>query len=406
MKVEDRIAKARIGLLLNHPFLGTLALNLRVKDGDSIGCQTMGTDGRSLFYNREFVKKLTDDELVGVIAHELGHVIYQHVLEWRRASTKEYPEIFTMAQEYVVNDMVMNMFGLKLPGKPFLDKDYFGMYTEQVYCELLKKLKPQKSQSYAAMVERGMVDQHGLGQPGAGEGEGGEDGKGGGKGITPSEHGTTPNLAKELDQLSKDIKLQIAQAANAARMRGKLPAGLERIIDDVLETKIPWRAMLAEFLCGTAHDDFSWKVPNRRHLYRGVILPALRSESIELAICIDTSGSIDKETLSDFWGEIRAIMAAFPSYKLHLMGCDAQVHSYQAVAPWDEVDIDSLLKGGGGTSLVPALLKIEEEGLTPRALLYLTDGYSEFGDEPPYPVLHVIKGGFEDVPWGRVVHLD
>ena len=121
---------------------------------------------------------------------------------------------------------------------------------------------------------------------------------------------------------------------------------------------------------------------------------------------IDTSGSIGQEELTAFWGEVRGIMGAFTSYTLHLMGCDADVHSYQVVGPWDEIDINALLKGGGGTALSPAFERLEDEGITPRALVYLTDGYSDYGEEPPYPVLHVIKGNFTGVPYGREVHID
>lgn len=396
MEVKERIVTARVNLLLNHPFLGTLALYLRVVDGSSTGCPTMGTDGRRLYYNKEFVEKLTDAELCGVVAHEIGHIIYQHVLEWRRASTNEFPEIFTMAQEYVVNEMVVNMFRLKLPGTPFLDSDYFGMYTEQVYEELLKKLKPRKmsKEELADMLKKGMVDEHGLGQPE------------GGKGADGKKRTTGAGLEKELDQLARDIKIQIGQAANVARTRGKLPGGLERLIGDILEPKISWREALAEYLSGMARDDYSWKVPNRRHIYRGVVLPSLRSESIEIAVAIDTSGSINKDDLTAFWIEVVGIMNAFQSYTLHLMGCDSAVHSYQVVEPWDEVDLDALLKGGGGTALSPVFQKLEDEGIVPRVLVYLTDGYSDYGEEPQYPVLHVIRGRFTGAPYGREVHME
>lgn len=396
MKAKERITIARVQLLLNHPFLGTLALYLRVVDGSSTGCPTMGTDGRNLYYNEEFVEKLTNLELLGVIAHEIGHIIYQHVLEWRRASTKEFPILFTMAEEYVVNEMVVRMFRLTLPGEPFLDSDYYDMYTEQVYQELLKKFKPQKlsMEELTNMLKKGMVDEHGLGQPC------------GGKDADGKERKTLSELKKEHDQLAKDLKLQIARAANAAKMKGKLPAGLERLIDEVLEPKIPWRVVLAEYLSGISRDDYSWKVPNRRHVHRGVVLPSLKSESIEIAVAIDTSGSINKDDLTAFWSEVVGIMNAFQSYTLHLMGCDSDVHSYQVVRPWDEVDLNALLKGGGGTALPPVFQKLEDESITPRVLVYLTDGHSDYGEEPPYPVLHVIRGGFTGAPYGREVRME
>jgi len=406
LKAEDLISRARIKFLLGDkkqdktkswPFLGTLALGLRVREGAGVGCKTMATDGRNLFYNQEFVESMTDEERLGVLAHEIGHVIYSHVLEWRRPSTKEFPEIFTMAQEYVVNDMVVNMFGLTLPGKPYYDKAYSGMYTEQVYRKLIKKLKPQKSKSFAAELGERMVDQHGLGAPGQGEeGKEGEEGSGVGS-IWASD--------KEIEQLAKEIRLKVAQAANTARMKGSLPGGLEALIGEVLEPQVPWMQLLGQFITSITRDDFSWKTPNRRHLHQGVVLPSLHSEKIELAVAIDTSGSISKSDLADFMAELKGIMAACPSYTLHLFACDCDIHNYQELTPWDEIDIAGLLRGGGGTSFEPVLRKIEEEELQIAALIYLTDGYGDFGEEPPYPVLWCIKGGFTGVPYGHEVHL-
>lgn len=425
LSAKDLITKTRIQLLLGKdykslnekqkywPFLGTLAINLQIKDGTSIGCKTWGTDGRFLYYNPEFTESLSPEERLGVMAHELGHLIYQHVLEWRRPSTKEFPEIFTMAQEFVVNDMVVNMFGLRLPGKPFdvktiergsTEKGYYydpafsGMYTEQVYYELLKRLKPQK---LSFEVAEGMVDQHGLGAPGEGQqGEGQPDGE---QGRDASGWGSE----QDIEKLSKEIKLKVAQAATTARMRGILPAGMECILGELLEPKIPWRQVLAEFLCGTAHDDYSWKVPNRRHLYRGVVLPALRSESIEIALIFDTSGSISTEDLTEAYSEARGIMNAFGSYTLHLMGCDAAVQSYQIAGPHDEPDLKELFKGRGGTSFAPPIQKLQKENVNPRAVVYFTaDACGDFPEEPDFPVLWVVKEGAMEVPFGRTVRLD
>lgn len=401
LNAEKRIIRSKIKFLLGDkqdkakswPFLGTLALGLRVKE-DSTGCPTMGTDGRNLFYNRGFVESITEDELLGVLAHEIGHMLYQHVLEWRRPSTKEFPEIFTMAQEYVVNDMVINMFGLKLPGQPFYDQAYSGMYTEQVYLKLLKKLKPKKSQSFVNILKKGMVDQHGLGAPQNEQGTKKED-----------QNSATWGSKEELEKLAKEIRIRVAQAAQVVRMKGNLPGGIEALIGEVLEPQMPWAQLLGQFITLITRDDFSWKMPNRRHLHRGIVLPSLRSEKIELAVAIDTSGSISKFDLADFMAELKGIMAACPSYTLHLFACGCDIHNYQELTSWDEIDIVGLLRGGGGTSFEPVLRKIEEEELQITALIYLTDGYGDFGEEPPYPVLWCIKDGFTGVPYGQEVHL-
>jgi predicted metal-dependent peptidase len=64
------------------------------------------------------------------------------------------------------------------------------------------------------------------------------------------------------------------------------------------------------------------------------------------------------------------------------------------------------MTGGGGTSFVPVFKKVEELGITPALLIYFTDGYGTFPDEPPpYPVIWVMT---EDVtpPFGEVVKVE
>ena len=68
--VIDKIVVARVGLLLRHPFFGNMATRLKIVDG-SDWCPTAATDGRSLYYNRDFFDKLTNKQVEFVVAHEI-----------------------------------------------------------------------------------------------------------------------------------------------------------------------------------------------------------------------------------------------------------------------------------------------------------------------------------------------
>ena len=63
-------------------------------------------------------------------------------------------------------------------------------------------------------------------------------------------------------------------------------------------------------------------------------------------------------------------------------------------------------KGGGGTDFRPPFEYVEREGITPACLIYLTDGYGPFPQNPPpYPVLWAMT---TDVvpPWGEYVKVE
>ena len=74
--VLDQLTRARISLLLQQPFWGTLATRLILKDATDDPdqwCTTAATDGRYFYYNRNFISKLTKPETIFLVAHEVEH---------------------------------------------------------------------------------------------------------------------------------------------------------------------------------------------------------------------------------------------------------------------------------------------------------------------------------------------
>ena len=76
--IVDKIIVARVGLLMRHPFFGNMATRLKITDGTD-WCPTAATDGRSIFYNREFFEKMTPRQVEFVVAHE----IHRRLFKWQ-----------------------------------------------------------------------------------------------------------------------------------------------------------------------------------------------------------------------------------------------------------------------------------------------------------------------------------
>ena len=70
--IIDKIIIARVGLLLRHPFFGNLATRLKIEEG-SEWMTTAATDGRTIYFNREFFEPLSIKQVEFVIAHEILH---------------------------------------------------------------------------------------------------------------------------------------------------------------------------------------------------------------------------------------------------------------------------------------------------------------------------------------------
>src|SRR3990170_5869491 len=96
--VVQAIVAARVSLLFNQPFFGNLATRMELIDATK-WCQTAATDGRKLYYNREFIKSLTADELLFLIGHEVMHCVYDHL---GRKGSREH-KLWNMANDYIVN---------------------------------------------------------------------------------------------------------------------------------------------------------------------------------------------------------------------------------------------------------------------------------------------------------------
>ena len=100
--VMDRIIVARIGLLLRHPFFGNMATRLRIKAADD-WLPTAAVDGRNLFFNTQFFNAMSNKEIEFVIAHEILHCVFDHLM--RREDRDAI--IYNIAADYIVNNILV-----------------------------------------------------------------------------------------------------------------------------------------------------------------------------------------------------------------------------------------------------------------------------------------------------------
>ena len=102
--IEDKLITARVGMLISQPFWGNLATRLRLVDATDQGwCDTAATDGRSFFYNRDFVNKCSMKETQFLVGHEIGHCVLDHFS--RRGD--RHAKIWNFAGDFVINLMLV-----------------------------------------------------------------------------------------------------------------------------------------------------------------------------------------------------------------------------------------------------------------------------------------------------------
>jgi predicted metal-dependent peptidase len=384
MNTDDKILAAQTALLWDHPFFGVLLLQLRKVDAtDDPRINTMATDGRHLYYDRGFVDGLKKDELVFVLAHEVMHNALEHHI---RRQSRDHRR-FNIACDYAINGELAACKVGTMPKVGLLDARFTGLGAEEIY--------------------RILEEESSGGGAGGGDGIGADPGGCGGVLDGCAQH---DEAAKA--ELRAEIQTQIRQAAMTAKavQAGKLPAGVQRIIDELLTPKIDWRAVLRRFIDESSHRDFSWARPNRRLIPHGIYTPTTISNGVShIVIAVDTSGSIDDTILRDFAAEINGAYQEGAVDKLTVIYADATVNHIEEFENGEQLVLHPA--GGGGTAFSKTFEKIAEDYPSARATIYLTDMHvSDFGEEPPMPTLWGVYGRTRDFgqlapPFGELINI-
>lgn len=358
-----KITKAKTQIMIRQPFWASILLRRPLTITESV--PTAAVSARAAIYvNPHFVNKLTVQQAVFLLCHEVGHVIMDHTT--RRGSRD--PERWNIAGDAVINDLLkidqVGEFiegGVDMPGSA-------KKSTDQVYNEL-----PESPSG-------GGKGPGGIGsdiQPGQGDGTGNE----------------PPMSESERKAQESQIKVELAQAAQAAKMQGKLSAAVADFVGDMLEVKTPWYDILERHMTARIRGDYSWARPNRRFISQGHYLPSTGKTPTlgELVIQVDVSGSISQKELAYYNGHMKRIVDLCAPEKVHVLYVDTRVVHHDEFAIGEEFSLS--FRSGGGTYMVAGIKYLEEKGISPEVFVCLTDGYfsSAADDEPHFPVVWCVS---------------
>ena len=371
MSFGELITKCILQIREECQFFGALMLFADIQESKAI--ETAATDGKKIIINKEFFLGLESKEQNALLLHETLHLALLHVT--RRGNREELA--WNIAADIVVNELITRNTSFRLPRGAISDDSYADKSVEYIYEKIIKKKKKYKLS---------MLDI-----------------------ITSGEINNNENEIEEINEIEsywKD-KFQILQASESeSDLPGTLPLGLNKEIDTILDPEVDWRHALWQFVAKTPVD---FDDLDRRFVYRGLYLEALLSESLEVNVCIDTSGSISHSLLQKFLAELKGILVSYPHVK-----CDLYWADHDLYGPYSIESIDKIPKaqGFGGTSFVPFFKKIEmEKGLindNHKIAVYFTDGYGDFPKETALSTMWLVptdcleSSGF---PFGEVIRI-
>jgi predicted metal-dependent peptidase len=356
------------------------------------------TDGSNLLLNPDTFFKYNMKERVFIVAHEIMHCVWNHcglMHSFMRRGKVSYTDgtelpydqqTMNVATDLVINDCLIES-KIGAFNKDWLHDKGVAVSTDSAI-DAYKKVYQQQN-----------------------------GGKGGGKGPSGSgfdqhlppgtSQGKDPSTAAS-QRNEIEWQTQVAAATNSARAHGKLPAGLERLLGEMLNPQVDWKDKIrSEITRKIGTGSYDWGTPDNEFIVRDIYAPARSGFGAgTVVVGVDTSGSVGDKEIAMFFAEMSGILEDVRPREMIIMWCDARVDRVDEVdEAGDLAEIRAKpVPGGGGTDFRPVFDKIAELGLQPETLVYLTDGMGSFPSQAPsYPVIWGNIYPDSKYPFGSVV---
>ena len=374
--MHPKIEKARVRLLLSHPFFGSLVMKKPIEETTRVPTAAAGAHGEILV-NPMFVENLSVGNVVFLLAHEAMHIALAHL---HRMGDKDV-QLWNTACDAVINDLLkeerVGEFihgGVDMPGAS-------QKTSEKIYEELKQKRDEQQ-------------------QDGDSENEGGNQGQGGqdqSQGTLPIEDllpDEASKITSSLEEAVAEGKTDIASAMQATKMAGRdsgMSSALRRFVADYIESKVDWWEILERLMTSKSERHLSWEHPNKRFVGRHYLPRRERLPSMgEIVVGIDTSGSISDKEMAEFLGHLNGIIDQCNPTKVHVMYCHSRVYKIDEVDREDyPISCASNIEDGG-TDMCEIVYEIDRLGIDPEMCIILTDGYTPVPDESPCELVWVV----------------
>lgn len=349
-KAADNLRKAKVQLVIQHPFFASIILKRTIDIRDDVPTAYVTPTGK-IVMGTAFLAKQTVQQTMGLLAHETMHYAMMHHMRvgWRK------PRVANRYMDFVIND-ILKAAGMELPeGGAFQDgaREYAW---EQLYKE--------------------------------DEDEGGEGP------YTPG-HGNDDLSAEGINDVTSEqieqVKQELSQALSVAKNKGNIPAGMERLINDIINPRTPWFQLLERYMTHLIRSGQSWRRPNKRFACHDIYMPThdKTPHMGTIVVVSDESGSVGDKERQHFAGHFNKILETCRPDKVILLHVDTEVHKAEEFAA-EDYPIVFKTYAHGGTHMPVAFDWVAKEGIEPDCMVFLTDGETDYGDAQDYPVIWLI----------------
>mgnify|MGYP002716847052 CR=1 FL=1 len=363
MTPQHALDKAIIGLFQKKcsSFLSVIFCGHKVIWDESI--PTACTNGKELRINPDWWLSMSDDMRVTVLAHEMWHPALFHI-DPARIKGRNF-RIWNAACDHAIN-LMLKEHGYVFNISHLADERFIGMSAEQIY-DILIQEQPEIELPF------------------------GED-------FEPTDQ-TKPEEIAEIQQLV----LRATVVSSMDKSYEDLPDSLKQTIHRLLNPKLPWETLLAQFLTERSEEGYSWRVPNRR--YQHVYLPSRIGEGglEHLVWAFDVSASVTDRQIATFLAEIHKAHDLFHPKRMTILTFDTMIRDVYEINENSKLDrLD--LYGRGGTCM-ECIVEYAMQNKS-SAMVVFSDLECYPPTNPKIPVLFICLDNPEfSMPFGKTIHL-
>lgn len=384
LTVEEKFAKAVLKLRNLRPFYSSLYEAIEKVEVEYI--DTIGVTCDKIIYNKKYIDKLEFEEFMFDTLHELSHIALMHVV---RRENRD-PFLWNIACDLYVNKMISEEFRV-VPGiyrdsdiikiTPTIVFDQYMDINEEIVEDIYNRIEKQANeQGYFSCTENKTYVFDTSKHPDRYHNY-----------IRINRQSCSDLVDNGEDKNRQEDKNRkvIIDAKTRAEMSGgssnnNIGCGtgkLEELIDKLLESKVDWKKLLRKYCIQYKSKDISFSSPDKRMFYQDVIYPGEHSESEEVLknvkLCIDTSGSISKEDLGYFIGQVGQLLKTFKT-SAELINWDTEIESIRNIQDNQILGEEARkVKGRGGTdaSCLFEYFDSKQCKIKPFVVVVFTDGY-------------------------------
>lgn len=402
--MKFNLNKIKNNLMIKYPLFGIILANTTFVENDHF--QTAATDGKTIYYNSNFLNNLNEKEQTFVLAHEICHIAFDHIFR----SEGKNKKIWNIATDAVVNAL-LQQDGLPIVAEAINIEEAINYNAEEMYEKLLKEEEQNnyKNSIMQANSEQDTSEQinyqseyneknnnHNLW-------ENAVEIKNNNIQETTSKEKHIKKLASigEIKTFEKNKIIRKKQLKELMDTLSDGSHGLDlenkRNIHDIGESSplIDWRILLKEAI----KFEVDWSYKNAT-IEKGIVTPHLEElPKPETEIILDTSGSINKNLLKNFLRECKNILKTSDVK----VGCfDDNFYGFTQIRNTKDIDNISFI-GGGGTNFDVAV-----NAFTKRVenKIIFTDGYANMPSKT-MDITWVVFGDKKISPkGGKVIYID